>query len=327
MKIDADAKQETVLVTGAAGFIGSHLVDRLLERGHRVVGIDNLLLGRMSNLSAATQNPRFSFLEEDLLQRERCLEKLRALRVSRWDAIWHLAANSDIPAGVRDWSIDLNHTFLTTYHTLHVAKELNVPKFVFASSSAIYGDHPQALTESTGPLTPISNYGAMKLASEGCITAGVEAFLKQAWIYRFPNVVGGRSTHGVIHDFMGKLKKNPLQLDVLGDGTQQKPYLHVAELIDAMEFAYAASQQRVNIFNVANEDSGATVRHIAETVVRRVSPRAQVVFGHGNKGWVGDVPKFTYSCAKIRDLGWSPRQNSEQAIQRAVDEIARDFGF
>lgn len=323
-------RQETVVITGAAGFIGSHLTDRLLEQGCRVVGIDNLILGRTANLEAALQNPKFTFIQKDLNDLKGCTHAVSEALGSvspgtHIDAVWHLAANSDIPAGVKDWSVDLNNTFLTTYHTLQMAKAWGVPKFLFASSSAIYGEHPQELTEELGPLFPISNYGAMKLASEGVITAGVESFLKQCWIFRFPNVVGARSTHGVIHDLVLKLKKTPNRLEVLGDGTQQKPYLHVLELIDAMEYCYQHSQDRINYFNIANADRGATVKMIAESVVAAVSPRAALNYGVGGKGWVGDVSKFSYSTRKINALGWKPKLNSEAVIRKAVGEIAGEL--
>ena len=163
----------------------------------------------------------------------------------------------------------------------------------------------------------------MKLASEAAISAALESYLERAFVFRFPNVIGVPATHGVILDFIRKLRATPGNLDVLGDGTQQKSYLHVDELVDAMLFIRARAAERLNYYNVGADDEGVTVRFIAEQVVARVAPDARITFGQGNKGWVGDVPKFTYSIAKLSKLGWRPHLGSAQAIRRAVGEIAQ----
>jgi UDP-glucose 4-epimerase len=313
--------QEISLVTGAAGFIGSHLVDRLLASGHRVLGVDNLALGSRANLAAALQNKAFTFAELDVNEVESCANFLRAhTQAGKINTVWHLAANSDIQAGGRDPDVDLRLTFLTTYNVLKVMQMLGIPQLVFASTSAIYGDNDNLLNEDTGPLFPVSNYGAMKLASEGVITAALERFLKRAWICRFPNVVGGRATHGVIFDFLKKLRANPSELEVLGDGKQEKPYLHVSELVDAMLFIFERSGERLNCFNIAPEKGATTVRFIAETVVRAAAPAAAIRYTGGSRGWVGDVPRFRYSTDKLRALGWRPKMNSDEAIQLAIRE-------
>jgi UDP-glucose 4-epimerase len=321
--------QNTALVTGAAGFIGSHLVDKLLDRGYRVVGIDNLVLGRLSNLKSAEATGRFELIREDLLNEDSCLELLKATlqrhSVGGIDLVWHMAANSDISAGVSDPGADLRNTFLTTFHTLNLMKKLSARRILFASSSAIYGDHQSVLKEGTGPLMPISNYGAMKLASEGIISAAVEGYLEKAWIFRFPNVTGARATHGVIYDFVKRLTQDPSQLQVLGDGTQKKPYLHVSELVDAMLFIYDHAAESRNCFNIGQTNNATTVRYIAEGVVRQFAPKAKIHYGIGRKGWVGDVPEFAFSVAKLRTLGWSPKQTSDQAIAQATREIVADF--
>jgi UDP-glucose 4-epimerase len=287
---------KTSLVTGAAGFIGSHLVDRLLALGHRVIGIDNLVLGRRANLAVAMKNPQFSFRELDLNDFEPSLTFLR--EVTAGDPIttvWHLAANSDIQAGGRNPDVDLRLTFLTTYNTLKWMEILGIPQLVFASTSAIYGELPGALREDSGPLFPASTYGAMKLASEGVIAAATGRFLQRAWICRFPNVVGSRATHGVIFDLLQKLRADPAELEVLGDGNQEKPYLHVGELVDAMIFVFQSSAEKLNCYNIAPADGTTTVRFIAEAVVRSAAPRAAIRYTGGSRGWVGDVPRFRYS--------------------------------
>jgi UDP-glucose 4-epimerase len=311
----------TAFISGAAGFIGSHLVDRLLARGVRVVGVDNLLLGKRENLSDALAHSNFAFHQLDVNDFAALLALLRdETQRGPIDTVWHLAANSDIQAGGRDADVDLRLTFMTTYHLLKVMESLNIRRLVFASSSAIYGEHADVLREESGPLFPISNYGAMKLASEGIISAALERFLKQAWICRFPNVVGGRATHGVIFDFLKKLRANPKELEVLGDGTQEKPYLHVGELVDAMLWIYQHSGDRLNCFNIAPATGATTVRYIAEAVVRAAAPGATIRYTGGSRGWVGDVPRFNYSVEKLSALGWTPRLNSNQAVDLAIRE-------
>jgi len=314
------------LVTGAAGFIGSHLVDTLLARGATVVGIDNLKLGKRENLSSAQQSPRFKFYQADLNDLSACGKILAAeSAVEPFAAVWHLAANSDIRAGVADPDVDFRDTFLTTHSVLKLMREHGIPRLAFASTSAIYGVHDRPLTEDIGPLFPISNYGAMKLASEAAISASVESFLDRAWIFRFPNVVGCRATHGAIYDFCHKLKNNPVELEVLGDGTQQKPYFYVADLIDAMLFITGHANDKLNYFNIGTSDTVTSVRYLAETTVRHAQPSAKIRYTGGDRGWVGDVPQVNYSVAKLQRLGWTPRLTSNQAVDRAVAEIVAEI--
>ncbi len=233
-----------------------------------------------------------------------------------------MAANSDIPAGIKDANIDLRDTFMTTFNTLQLMNEFGVGTIVFASSSAIYGDlGGRPLTEDVGPLLPISNYGAMKLASEAAISAAAESHLLRAYLFRFPNVIGVPATHGVMLDFVRKLAATPEQLSVLGDGTQQKGYLHVEELVEAMLFIRDNALEKVAVYNIGPGDDGVTVRFIAEQTVREVAPGARIVYGQGNKGWVGDVSRFTYSVDKLRTLGFKSRLGSADAVRLALKQI------
>lgn len=312
------AQPQTVLVTGAAGFIGSHLTDRLLENGLTVVGTDNLSRGTRSNLSDALSHPRFQFLEADLSNLATIREILSQFPI---DTVWHMVANSDIGAGVVDPSVDFRDTFLTTFHLLLAMREAQIRRIAFPSTSAVYGVHSDVLTENTGPLFPISSYGAMKLASEGIISAAVESHLERAWIFRFPNVVGPRATHGIIFDLLNRLKSDPPELEVFGDGTQQKPYLHVSELVEAMLIIHDRTRDPLNYFMIGPDDEGTTVRNIAEAVIRVAAPSTAIHFTGGSRGWVGDVPKFRYSIEKLKRLGWSPRLTSLEAIEQAIPEI------
>jgi UDP-glucose 4-epimerase len=313
-----------ILVTGVAGFIGSNLAKQFVADGKRVFGFDNLCRGNLSNLDSLQGNALFSFEEVDLSDLDAYKAALmQVMKTESISEVWHMAANSDIPAGISNMNIDLRDTFMTTTNTLQLMKEFSIRVIAFASSSAIYGDLGDAkLVEDIGPLFPISNYGAMKLASEAAISAAAENFIDRAYIFRFPNVVGIPATHGVIQDFIRKLKATPDNLVVLGDGTQQKGYLHVEELIDAMLFIRERACDKRNFFNIGANDDGVTVRYIAEQVVGTVSPSASISYGRGNKGWVGDVPKFSLSVDKLHNLGWKPKLESAQAVARAVKQIA-----
>lgn len=320
------------IIAGGAGFVGCNLLPLLAKEDRHLMVLDNLCRGREEYLDVvrAEAPSRVHFLHVDLSDPIATLQAFEAaLKIGTVDEVWHLAANSDIPAGVMNANVDLRDTFMTTFSLLEAMKTHKVPALHFASSSAIYGDLGGVpLYEAIGPLLPISNYGAMKLASEALISAAAESYLARANLFRFPNVVGAPATHGVILDFINKLKTDAGRLDVLGDGTQQKSYLHVSDLVDAMMHIRCASHlPKIFPVNIGPVDEGVTVRFIAQSVAERVSPEAEIHFGVGNKGWVGDVPKFQYSVDRLSEAGWSPSRNSADAVIYAIDQIATQEGF
>jgi UDP-glucose 4-epimerase len=205
-------------------------------------------------------------------------------------------------------------------------RRIGASRIAFASSSAIYGEQTGALREDSGPLLPISNYGAMKLASEAVISAATTDAVERAWIFRFPNVVGSRGTHGVIYDFLHKLQRRQDELEVLGDGTQQKPYLHVAALLDAMLYITAHGPDRINLYNIGPQDEGVTVKDIAAAVLEASAHSGtRIRYTGGDRGWLGDVPRFHYCVDKLAALGWRPDQSSREAILLAARELAAEI--
>ncbi len=317
-------------ITGVAGFIGSQLADALLARGHQVSGVDDFSLGRPENLTGARSTGGFRFFRGDISEVRTAVRVLSEAATAAGrpvDLIWHLAANSDISAGVNDASVDFRKTLQTTFATLEAAKAGGVPRLAFASTSAVYGEREDLLTEESGPLLPISNYGATKLASEALISAAAETYLQQVWIFRFPNVVGPRATHGAIFDFISRLRDRPPSLRVLGDGTQTKPYLHVADLLDAMQFIVEQAGARRNVYNIGPVGEGTRVSFMAEQTIARIAPGTPVAYTGGDRGWVGDVPRFRYGTEKLARLGWQPAATSDQAVVRAIDDLARAAGL
>jgi len=304
-----------LLVTGGAGFIGSHLCDALVGEGHDVVCVDDLSLGLRANIEHLAGNDQFRFEEVDILKREQFRP---VVAQGGFDAVFHLAANSDIPRGLTEPDIDLQKTFLTTIEVLNAIREAAISRLIFASTSAIYGELDQALNEDTGPLWPISLYGAAKLGSEAFISAFSACFSIQAHIFRFPNVVGERATHGAMFDFITKLRANPRELVVLGDGSQVKPYVYVKDLVAGILFGWKHGHDRLNCFNLG-VDSATSAIQIAEIVRGEMGlPDAVIRYTGGDRGWVGDVPRFRYDLTKIHALGWRAANTSDEAIRVAV---------
>ncbi|MCX5696520.1 MAG: NAD-dependent epimerase/dehydratase family protein [Candidatus Omnitrophica bacterium] len=315
-----------ILVTGGAGFIGSHLVDLLLDNGHKVTCADNLYLGRMKNIRHRLKDKNFKFYKLDVLDFKKLNE---VFRKGGFDAVFHLVANSQIKQKKVDTKLDLRLNFLSTHNVLEAMRLNHVKAIVFASSSAIFGETDNRLiTEDTGPLRPISFYGASKLASEAYISAFAHNFRLQAWLIRFPNVVGGRATHGILYDLLHKLKRNDRAVTVLGNGRQDKPYLHVKELVEAMVFVWQKAKGSYNYFNLG-PDSTIKISKIIVILMKELGlkGRTRIKYAGGERGWTGDVPRYRYSLKKIRKLGWKARLSSEQAVRLSVRELKEEYGF
>ena len=303
-----------ILVTGGAGFIGSHLCDVLIADGHNVTVVDNLVLGKVENIEHLINNPNFRFLREDL-NNGHAMDMI--FMDGEFDMVYHLAANSDIQKGGKDPMVDYQLTFNTTFNVLQMMKKYEVKKFFFASTSAIYGETYDVLNEDYGPLKPVSNYGAGKLASEAFISAFACTYHIQTWITRFPNVVGERFTHGVIYDFIHKLQKNPNELEVLGNGEQCKPYVYVKDLVAGIQFVINNSNEPYNVYMLGS-DTRTKVKEIAAMVIEEMSLNASIHYTGGDRGWVGDVPEFRYDLTKVNNLGWKASYDSNGAVRKAI---------
>ena len=311
-----------ILVTGAAGFIASNLIPRLIARGDEVAGVDNFFLGKRAYVH---QHPRFAFHEFDLLDLDGVVGLMESFRPDR---VWHLAANSDISYGTKYTDFDLKGGTLVTYNVLEAMRRTGVREIVFSSSGAIYGEPSVMPTpEDYGPILPISLYAASKAACETLITAFAHNYDIRCWIYRFGNIVGPNPTHGVIHDFVLRLRDDPSHLVVLGDGTQSKPYVYVEDCLDGMEFGVEHAGAHVNVYNLAVDDQ-TSVREIADWTIEAMGiDRASidVRYGDAPRGWRGDVPQVKLDTARMTALGWRPKLSSAESVRRTIREVAAQF--
>jgi len=306
-------------VTGGAGFIGSWAVDRLAPR-NRVTVYDNLSTGRKEFVEHHIGKKEFKFVKADLLD----IEKLNRA-VKGHDCIWHMAANPDIRKGTESTFVDLEQNTIATFNMLECARRNDVGKLVFSSTSTVYGRATQVpTTEDYGPLLPISLYGASKLACEGMISAYSHLYGIKSWIFRFANIVGERSTHGILYDLVQKLNRDRTTLEVLGDGKQRKSYLSVNECVDGMLYGFKHSKEQVNYFNLGAEDQ-ITVKRIVDILLEETHLKnVRVMYTGGESGWKGDVPRFLLSTKKMDKLGWKTKQSSEDAIRAAARIVVRE---
>lgn len=296
-----------ILVTGGAGFIGSHVVDKLVEID-KVVVLDNLSSGRREFVN---ENAELQIVD---IASDSISEFMKSV-----DEVWHIAANPDVRTGTEKPEEIYRNNILATFRVLETMRKAGVKRIIFTSTSTVYGEAKLIPTPEDYPTHPISLYGASKLACEALIESYCHTFDMQAYIYRFANVIGRRSTHGVIYDFIRKIRANPEELEILGNGEQNKSYIYIDDCISAI-FHGLKGEGNVNIFNIGTEDQ-VKVKRIAEIVCEemRVNPRFK--FTGGDRGWKGDVPVMLLSVEKLKSLGWRPRFNSEEAVRKAVRDL------
>ena len=306
-----------VFITGGAGFIGSHLVDKLAQEGNQVTVYDNFSSGKEEFIKQHIGKNYFKFIKADLLD----LEILKKA-IKGHDLVFHLAANPDIRYGIEHTDTDLKQNTIVTYNVLESMRLIGIKEIAFSSTSTIYGEPKIMPTpEDYGPLYPVSLYGASKLACEALCTSFAHTFNMKCWIFRFANIVGGRGTHGLIFDFIAKLKKNSKELEILGDGKQIKSYLLVDDCIDAMLYAHERSQEQYNVFNLGCNDQ-IDITSIARILVKKMDLKdVAFKFTGGSRGWPGDVPQMFLDVNKLNKLGWKAKHSSRQAVEIAIERM------
>lgn len=318
---------DTKLVTGGAGFIGSNLTEKLLNEGHRVTVLDNFSAGKIGNLQNLQTNTNLTIIREDLKKPQ----KLQQI-IDDCDVIYHLAANPEVRLEQTTPKTHFEENILATFNLLETLRKTNSPKtLVFASTSTVYGDAQTIPTpEDYAPLKPISTYGASKLACEALITSYAYTFNHQALILRLANIIGPHSTHGVIYDFIKKIRTNPKQLTILGDGNQTKSYMHITDCINAtthLTKTLQKNQEKVDTYNLGSNDK-ITVKQIAHIIAQTMNtPNIKLNFTggiDGGRGWKGDVKTMQLSINKLTKTGWKPTYTSKQAVQLTAKTLKQE---
>jgi len=304
----------TTFVTGAAGFIGSNLVDRLLDDGEVVVGYDNLSTGMPEFIASASRHRNFTFVHGDLLDTRSLTEAMRGA-----NRVVHLAANADVRFGLAHPRKDLEQNTIATFNVLEAMRANDVGEIAFSSTGSIYGEATVVPTPEDAPF-PIqtSLYGASKLACEGMIAAYAEGYGIKAHIFRFVSILGQRYSHGHVFDFMMQLAENQARLHILGDGQQRKSYLHVDDCIEAILLARRVGDDHIAIFNLGT-DEVCQVLDSVNWIVGRLSLSPQLSFSGGRRGWIGDNPLIHLDTSRIRGLGWQPKRSIKEAVEHTVD--------
>ena len=299
-----------VFVTGAAGFIGSNLVDRLLKDGYKVVGWDNLSTGRIRFLEEALKNPNFTLIQGDNMD----IDSLSNAMIG-CDTVFHLAANADVRFGLNHPSKDLNQNTIATFNVLQAMQNCGIKRIVFSSTGSVYGESDVIPTPENAPF-PIqtSLYGASKVAGESLIQAYSEGYGFESYIFRFVSILGERYTHGHIFDFYKQLLDHSEYLNVLGDGTQRKSYLYVKDCVDAiLHILSLPSQNKANIYNLGT-DEYVQVNDSVRFIINHLGLNPEIRYSGGNKGWIGDNPFIFLDTKKIRNTGWKPELTIEQGV-------------
>jgi UDP-glucose 4-epimerase len=310
-----------VLVTGAAGFIGSHMVDRLLSAGHGVTGFDNLSTGQRRFLENALAHPQFTLHEADLLDRTSLARAMEGAEM-----VVHFAANADVRFGTEHPRKDLDQNTIATWNVLEAMRERGCKRIVFSSTGSVYGE-PEIFPTAETCSFPIqtSLYGASKLAAEGLIQAYCEGFGLQGFIFRFVSILGERYSHGHVFDFYQQLAEHPEHLHVLGNGHQRKSYLYVQDCIDAILTAIGRADGKVNIFNLGTDEC-CEVNDSIDWICEYLGLHPKITYSGGERGWVGDSPFILLDCSRIRALGWRPRLTVKQAVLATVKYVSADTG-
>jgi len=316
--------RDLALVTGGVGFIGSHLVDRLVAEGWRIRVVDNLSNGRLENLAQHKGNPDVDVIVGDLKDPETCLSAVEGV-----DTVFHFAANPEVRVSTTDPEIHFRENIVTTFNLLEAMRRKGVKELIFASSSSVYGEPENIPVDEDAPVRPVSVYGASKAACESLIHAYSRLYGIRAVVLRYANVVGPRLRHGVIYDLLMKLKKDKTKLEVLGDGMQVRSYIYIDDAVNATMVAYEKAKEDFGVFNVASED-WITVRNVVQIILKELSiENINVVYKpvlHG-VGWLGDVKRIALRINRLKALGFMPSMNSREAVVKTARSLILELGF
>ncbi len=303
-------------VTGGAGFIGSHIVDKLLEEGNEVTVYDNFCTGRKLFIKHNQDNPKFKVIKADVLDLKTLTESMKG-----HDFVFHLQANADVRGGINKTRVDLEQNTIATWNVLEAMRINNIKNIVFSSTSCVYGEPDVFPTPEDYPLIQTSLYGASKLAGEGMIQAYCEYYDMRSWIFRFVSWMGERYTHGAVFDFIKKLKNNPKEMEILGDGQQKKSYLYVKDGIEGMFFAIKNAKGNKNVFNLGHKDH-LNVIELANIVCEEMGLKdVKYTFTGGDRGWKGDAPFVKLCTKRLKELGWEAKTPVKEAIRMTARYI------
>ena len=306
-------RNKKIIVTGCAGFVGSNLVEKLLNLNYKIVGIDNLSTGQKRFLESSLKNKKFKFIKIDLLNLKRIKKIFKGC-----DFVYHLSANADVRYGYKNPYKDLEQNTIVTYNVLEAMRKNNIKKIAFCSTGSIYGEPIKFPTpENVNFPIQTSFYGSSKLAGESLIQSYCEAYGFKSWIFRFVSILGKRYTHGHVYDFCKQLFNNNKKLKVLGNGLQKKSYLHVSDCISAMLLAIKKSHNKVNIFNLGTNEY-ITVKESIKIICKELNVKPKIYFSGGKRGWIGDSPFIYLNNKRIRLLGWMPRFTISNSVKQTV---------
>tara|TARA_B100000902_G_scaffold63658_1_gene70406 strand:- start:991 stop:1968 length:978 start_codon:yes stop_codon:yes gene_type:complete len=317
-------KSKQIFISGGLGFIGYNLIQYLIRKKYngKIIVYDNNSISNNRALKSLSILNNVSIVIGDLLDYKKTKSSMQGS-----DIVIHLAANSDISKGVFNPSIDFDNTIVATKNVLISMLENEINQIVFPSGSGVYGDVNNInIPEEYGPLIPVSHYGASKLSAEALISSFVHMHDFTALIFRFANVIGPNQTHGVAYDFIRKIIKNSDELNVLGNGTQLKSYIHVDDIISGIFIALEKSFEKLQIYNLSTDDA-ITVKDIAKLVVSKMGNKTKIIYGNTNYGWRGDVPKISLSSEKIKKMGWNPNYTTREAMKVSIDCMLNEIEY
>lgn len=303
-----------ILITGGAGFIGSHLSRKLLDEGNKVVDVDNLSQGNLDLIKDLLVKDDFVFVEADVFD----VVKMESIfKHNHFDLVFQLIANTSVYKGGYSPLLDIRETLSSTLEVLGYVAKFGIKKFAYLSSSTVYGVMDEVMRETTAHLQPISFYGAAKLAGEAFASAYSSMYGIQMWVFRLGNVVGPDATHGIVHDIKEKLLLNKNELHLLGDGTQAKPFIHVSDVVEGIIFAYNNLNDAYNVIQVGNEEQ-ITMKEVAEIILHELNLNTRIIFNDSPFTWVGDVSRYRYDVTKLKTMGWKPNFSTIDAIRQSV---------